>query len=280
MAGGFELGVLLGEYGGGQSFEHVSSWSKLLDQCSVSFGVTTNVHSSPSGLRVEVYSHGFTTDGLFYDYDVPGDAQSRWSPAVNTHNIVSYVWARIDTAAHSGDTIFTLGTAVGETVAYIPHADTLQRTRLTNNVTSGDSLTRADFEFTLSQNSYSFYADDLLVAADVITLHPDRDVTRAPQQIRSDAYGLGGTVLSYRWGEEHRFTLQVRYMPSSEKDLINRWWANGFPLLFTFDGSDTSQTFVTVLEGIGAPFTHLMRPYPDLWEGTLRLRALTGGLVF
>jgi len=277
VAGGFEIGVLLGAYGGGQSLEHVSSWALQTVACSFSIQ-TSDVHSSAYSAKLEVYSRdseGSTELALRYQYAVANDAYERWSSEVNTHAMVSYAWARIDTAANSGN--ITVRTGVSCT--HLGYSASPTRYRLGGNISSASGIV-FDVYRDPSVDSYAVYLDDVLTVADVINLTPDLDVFRGTKQHRQDAKGLGGTYLSYAWGEEYRWTVQVRYMPDSERNLLNRWWKNGWPVMFTWDGSDTSQTFVGVLDGQEPPVQQLMAPYGDLWAGTIRVTALGGSLVF
>jgi len=94
-----EIGIVLGQYGGSQSFESLSSWDNQITGSSLSI-VTTNVHSSNKALELTINSGN--SGSMTYDYGFNNDLYDRWYSDVTTHRTVSYFWARIDTAANSG----------------------------------------------------------------------------------------------------------------------------------------------------------------------------------
>ena len=79
MPGVIELGVLLGQQGGAQSFESVGSWALIGAGTASRYLQATDVHSSAGGIRLEVYSTGGS--GRFpilqYDHRQGNDAYER-----------------------------------------------------------------------------------------------------------------------------------------------------------------------------------------------------------
>ncbi|MAE81156.1 MAG: hypothetical protein CMB80_00365 [Flammeovirgaceae bacterium] len=268
-----ELGELLGQYRGGQSFESVNSWNNATNQCSFSVQAT-NVHSSANSALIEVYSYGNGT--LSYNYDQTDDIVTRWSPDVTTHRIVAYGWARINTAGNSGDI-----TAVFTDATYpIPFDAALQRFRLETNITSDDSL-KLDFSIeTLSTGSYAFYADDILTAVDVIDLNISRD-TEDDRTLRQTHHAtISGRETFYSWGEHGKWQIPIELITEQEARFINLWWRDNRPLMFTMDTSDTANMYVVHLINRAYPFARMNEPYYDLFHGVLELETLHDSLDF
>lgn len=274
-----ELGVLLGAYGGPQSFESVGSWDHLTSQTSF-FAGQSEVHSSPAGGRLDVFSIGGPIGGeaLKYDYAAENDAFERWSPDVTTHRLVAYAWQRIDTAAHSGDMTFALGASVGE-FDRVPFDAALVRQRVERQVTSANNIA-VTYRREETVDSFSLHVDDLLAAADVIDLHPAWDAEQRRVLEAGRHFTAGQQMRGYPWHHRMAFELPLRTVPGSEAELINRWWRNGWNLAFTLDSSDTAATWVVRIANAGPPFSGFSTPYQDAQDGVLQLAGLSNGLDF
>ena len=268
-----EIGELLGQYRGGQSFESVNSWNNVTNQCSFSVQ-DTNVHSSANSARIEVYSHG--NGVLSYDYDQTDDIITRWSPDVTTHRMVAYGWARIDTAGNSGDV-----TAVFTDTTYpIPFDADMQRFRLESDVTSNDSLTLEFSVETLATGSYSIFIDDILTAIDVVDLNISRESLDNRILRQTHHTTISGRETFYSWGEHGKWSVPVDFMTEQEARYINLWWRDNRPLMFTMDTSDTANMFVVHLINRSQIFGRMNAPYYDLFHGVLELEVLHDSLDF
>jgi hypothetical protein len=268
-----ELGVLLGAYGGGQSFENVGSWAAATTQCSLSLQAS-DVHSSGSGGRLQVFSGA--TGSVRYDYAQADDAYARWNLDVTTHRVVGYGWARVDATVWSGrfTAVFTAGSVP------IPQADTLQPIRIEAQTCSG-AAGALGFQVPGGlTGSGTLYMDDMLVAADVLDLQATWDTQQLRQGLLAQHSTLGGRDAFYAWHERPRFSLPLPAVPSSAMDVLNRWWREAWPLLFVFDSSDTSARFVVRIAGSEPPAKTVRYPYFDQGQVVLTLEGLHGGLDF
>ncbi len=268
-----ELGVLLGQTGGTQSFEDVGSWSAATQQCSFSLQ-TTDVHSSARGARLQVFSGA--AGALRYDFLAPDDALARWSGSAAAHRIVAQGWARLDAAAWSGQVSVTIGGASQGVQA----GSALLPFRLETVVDSGDPL-RLEFRPASGLvGSGTLYVDDVLVTADGLPLSPDWTLTQRRTLALARHATLGGRDSVLLWGERPRLEVPLRYVPGSSADRIRGWWCAGVPLLFTLDTSNAEAQWPVRLGGGTAPLGSPNAPYWDAWGGTLVLEGLTGGLDF
>jgi hypothetical protein len=268
-----ELGVLLGQPGGTQSFEDVGSWALATAQCSLALQAT-DVHSSAQGLRLLVFSGA--AGALRYDYLTANDALARLATDTASHRIVAQGWARLDTAAWSGQVTVAIGSATGA----IPAAGALVPFRLETLVLSG-ALLRLEFRpGPALTGSGSLYLDDILVSADGVTLQAEWSLSRRRTLAVGRHGTLGGRDSVLVWGERPRLQAPLRYVPGSSADRIRGWWRSGWTLLFTLDSSDAEAQWPVRLGGSTAPLGTPSLPYPDRWEGALLGEGLAGGLDF
>lgn len=270
-----ELGALLGSPGGGQSFENISSWQLPTAACSL-FTQTTDVHSSPTGGWLKVYSGA--SGSLKYSYGVPADAYLTWSPDVTTHALTALGWARVDAAAYSGQVtaVFTGG------VSYpIPFAATLQPFRLDiPNAQSGQALS---LDFALAAGltgSFGLFLDDILMAADVVQLWPDFSTEQKRQMNRAGIWTVGGREASYLWSQRPSFGLPLPIMIGSLADLLNTWFGSANTLYFSLNTSDTAARWVTRIGGLASPAQGFRPPYQSVQPAQLQLEAVDGSLVW
>lgn len=272
-----ELGCLLGAYGGPQSFEAVGSWALQSAQSSFSVGAGSQVHSSAKRGALEVWSSaGGQVPALRYDYGAADDAFARWSADVTTHRIVVHAWAAHAIAANSGQAFARLAQVDS---APIPYAALPQALRLEANVVSGDPVQLDWMRWDIA-GSGGLYLDDVLAAVDVLTLNPADGVREGMRQRAARHLTPGGVYRQYLWHNVPTWEIPLHAVPSSAADLINGWWREARDLAFTFDSSDTEQTWAVRLINGEAPFSQFELPHWDRQRGTLRLQALGGGLSF
>lgn len=268
-----EIGVLLGQPGGTQSFEDVGSWNLSASQCSLALQ-TTDVHSSARGAVLTVFSGA---SGLLgYDYLAANDALARWDPGVGSHRIVAQGWARMGTAAWSGQ----VSAAIGGAALPLAYAPALQPFRLETTVGSGDPL-RLEFRLGAGlMGSGAVYLDDVLVTADGVTLGVDWAVKLRRTLPAGRHTTLGGRDSALAWGERPRLEVPLRYVSAAGTDRIRRWWSAAWPLLFTLDTSDALAQWPVRLGGASAPLGTPSPPYWTAWQGSLLLEGLSQGLDF
>lgn len=280
----FQVGVLLGAYDGTQSFDKFDSSSNFVlgswatDPSNLSYDPTDRsyeVHSSDHGVvfNFDASSHG----AVGYSYLSLDNNANRLSTDVSTHRFVFKFWAGLGSATDSGTYIGFFG---GETVP-IAHSDTsgLVFHEIDTNVTSSSFAVLVNFS-NFPSGAVDLYMDSVLAAADVVDLCPSREQENIESQNRSDSVTLGGRYVDYKWSDQKRFNVPVRYLPSSEAALFNRWWKNGYNLMFTDNTSDENTIYITRLANTQQPFSNPMRPYNDLFEGTLVFEVIDFGLEF
>jgi hypothetical protein len=268
-----EIGVLLGQPGGTQSFEDVGSWSLAAAQCSLALQAT-DVHSSARGALLSVFSGA---SGLLrYDYLAADDALARWDAGANSHRIVAQGWARVSAAAWSGQ----VSAAIASAALPLAFSPTLRPFRLETVVGSGDPL-RLEFRLGAGlTGSGALYLDDILVTADALALGADWTVKLRRTLAAGRHSTLGGRDSALAWGERPRLEVPVRYVSAAATDRMRGWWSAGWPLLFTLDTSDAQAQWPVRLGGTVAPLGAPSPPYWNAWQGTLLLEGLTPGLDF
>ncbi len=275
--GDFELGVLLGNYGGAQSFEGIGSWEHLPSASSFFIG-QTEVHSSPGGARLDVFSRNGAADAFRYNYAAENDAYARWSPDVTTHKLVAHTWIRIDDAAHSGDVIFALGTGVGQFVR-IPFSTSLELQSAEIFVTSADNILMRHQRLG-SPDSFSLHVDDVLLTVDAINLHPNWDYTENEEIIKHLHTTIGGQTLQFKYSNFFKFEIGLFAIPTSQANLINFWWDNKFNLVYRPDTSDSNLVYIVRLANISKPLDTIVEVNENLWSGRLQLESITSKLVY
>lgn len=270
-----ELGALIGAPAGGQSFENLSSWSNT-GQTSL-FLQSTDVHSSVNGARLEVYSAG-APGKLTYGYGQVDDLFAKWAPDVTTHALKVEGWARMGSAATSGmvTAVYTGGTSVP-----IPFAATLQYFRIdAPAVISGQALA-LDFQVMSGMvGSGGLFLDDILVSIDNMALAVDYSYQQARQIGRISHMTVGGREAMYNWFTRPRFQLPMTFMPGSQADILNRWWANGFNLCFCLNTSDSEARWTGRAGGGSPPAQGFRAPYFNVQPAAIQLEGLSGDLVF
>jgi len=103
-----ELGALLGELKGSQSFETLGSWDTTSINTAI-FSVSNNnsgfQHSSDLSGFISVVSGN--SGMVSYDYGVDNDTYNRWWFRTGSHSLVSYFWTKnaSDTQTESGQLV-------------------------------------------------------------------------------------------------------------------------------------------------------------------------------
>jgi len=274
---GFELGQLLGDYGGGQSFENVGSWSHVTHSGSSSFAIdSSDVHSSDNTARLWRTDTGSHT--LTYDYGVDGDLWDKWSPDITSHRIVCYFWGMIEEINNSGD----IAAIIHDAAVHIPRASNVARHRMETIITSGDAATLR-FDTTTHKAASGVFncrIDDVLTTVDMLDLYPDRSLVDNREITVSRHSTLGGREASYKWGEWNGWQVSLKFLPASEANLLDIWWRDNRPLLWVPDTSDSTQMHIVQMVNAVSPVTTLQRPYQDLKNVSLMLETVQGGLIF
>ena len=270
-----ELGVLLGQRDGAQSFEYQGSWQLGTTQCSLGFTAAL-VHSSARGLKLQVFSGA--SGQLRYDYAAVNDAYARWFTAVDSRALVALLWACCDDPASSGKFSAVWTGGVTQPVAY---AAALQPYRLDVPVSSAGSL-RLDLQVSagsLGAAGVNLYVDDVTVYVDAWQppvepgFHDDAALSLAQHQTATGRYA------EYAWSSSGVWKFTAVPVPSSWADVVNGWHRGGLPVLLNRDTTDPTQRFVTWLSG-QPPAVTVKHPYFNQSELSFQLQALRGGLSF
>ena len=288
--GDFTLGCLLGQYDRTQSFDvdsvalsafgNIEKWN--LEHAGIVNKFATDVHSSDQSLRVTVNS-AIGTQFLSYAYNVVDDLKARQFTEIDTHTARFWFWARIEEAVSSGGVIgFWKGNGGNDTP--IAEADSLSRYELgsTSVISNGvSSYYMAAFDRIGTAVPYNFDLDDVLVQLDYFTLNPDYSFQEQAQLIKRQHRTLAGDMHTYSWDKFFAYSVPLRFLSDSHAALINWWWENQFNLAFTLDTSDSESTYICRITNGQQPIGSRIRPYDDLWQGTLRLESINNGsLVF
>jgi hypothetical protein len=235
---------------------------------------SSNVHSSFNAGKLQISSGA--NGNLVYDYGFGNDLHDRWYSDVTTHKIVSYFWARIDTAGNSGDVTAVFS---GQSVP-IAHSDTFQRYRLEANITSA---TNSSLDFQVSSYSgsdFNLYVDDVLTSVDGIEIFPNWNFAQLANQNMGIHTTLQGREAAYLWGQYGEWSVELSHMNDIQTAAINQWWRKNRNLCFTYNSSDTSNMFVVRMANTVNPFTGVVRPYQDYATGVLKLQTLRYSLDF
>lgn len=296
--GEITLGCLLGQYDRAQSFDtssvnapsEVRSWAKTGQSSWFFVGSPspTQVHSSPQGLRIEVFSRAGSESVLSYNYGRADDAFARWFPEVNTHAVEAAAWLLLSPAPSSGGIRFQL-TAQPEVYLPLPGAisgtDPLVFRRIATTVQSvGTGEPRVALYIppgTAINSQTTLRVDDVLSTVDAIQLSPEWSFEERAQLLRAQHRTRAGDLHTLIWGQYFAYTMPLRFLSDSHAELVNWWWERQWPLLLTLDSSDSESLCVVRITNDAQPIGRRMRPYDDRWEGTIELESLgPGGLVF
>ena len=262
-----EIGILLGQYSGSQSFENISSWDNQVTQSSLTLQ-TTNTHSSNLGACLQVSSGG--SGSLSYDYGQGNDLYDRWHSDTTTHRLVSYFWARVDTAGNSGQV-----TAVFSNQSIpIAFTNSLTRYRIETNITS-ETSTALDFQVSAGITStLNLYIDDIVTAVDVIDFTPDWGLETLTSQNVVEHTTIQGRQSVFSWGESGEWNVPLSHVNDLRTALINNWWRKSRNLYVTFNTSDTTNFWITRISNQSNPFTGIARPYNNYGEAILNLQTV------
>jgi hypothetical protein len=269
-----ELGALLGQLQGSQSFERFGSWDiNSLAPLSLYSLSSLQVHSSDLGLYT--VTNQIATNYLTYNYAASNDYFDRLWFHQDTHTIVNYTWAAVPLAEHSGTQIQINST----TLNTLPQNSDMMRYRSEITI-SGSDLLLQYLIIPGDTNSNTIYFDDVLTVVDVIELCPERNLRLRDELFIGDHQTIGGANPSYKWGFNKKWSLPLEYVDENQALLLNQWWQDTTPLMFTWDTSDTEQQFIVTMTNNQTPMTQFNQPYHDNWHGTLELSAFDTSLVF
>ena len=297
--GDFTLGCLLGQYDRAQSFDvasraiaadgDVGSWNLFFGQSSFQFvsggGANfTVVHSSPQALRISADSSGGSETRLIeYTHSQADDLFDRWFPDVSTHGWRVDAWGRPTTWTADGQfTLKLIRAGIGMASQAFPVMNTgrpgLVRLQTSNLTSDSNIATRFD-RSSLPGSQSSIDLDDVLTQVDPVVLHPDFAMEEMARQIASEHRTLSGDMHTYVWARYCAYSVPLRYLPDSHADLLNWWWERRFNLALTLDTSDSESTYIVRIVNDRQPIGRRVRPYDNLWEGTLKLESINAGAL-
>lgn len=108
-------------------------------------------------------------------------------------------------------------------------------------------------------------------ASNVVSMNPDWDYKLESKKIENVHRTRSGAGYKYTWGRFDRIKYKVEDLTSSDMCQINSWWAANVPLrLF-----DTGSTVVISgwIANADIPIDQFMKPYIDLFKGTIELES-------
>ena len=121
------------------------------------------------------------------------------------------------------------------------------------------------------------YCDDVLTQVDPISLHPDWSLKEGGRLIESRHRSPRGQWRLKTWAAYFEYRIPLRWINTSEADLINWWWERGLNLVYTLDSSDDSAVYLCRIANRRQPIGRKERPYPDSWKGALELVSINDG---
>jgi hypothetical protein len=122
--------------------------------------------------------------------------------------------------------------------------------------------------------------DDVTTVIDPIQLFPEWDLKLKDELYMADHQTVGGASPSYVWGFNKKWEVPLAHIEENQARLLNQWWQDMRPLLFTADTSDYTQQFIVTMTNNQTPMSNLSKVYHDEWRGTLELAAYDTSLVF
>lgn len=269
-----ELGVLLGQYGGFQSFTDTGSWDNEPALILRNFSYS---HSSDIGIRI---AGNVSSEQTYnYNYHTANDIQERWSTDVTTHRLVTYFYGYVGSSnTTSGYINYSINSlAPGQVEGYaVEHS----RHRFETIVSSGLATISLNFGFVSENGIPLFFLDDVLTSVDVIDLKTTWDFENNTQQNITYDESIGGKLSKYNWSDHQTWNVPLEFVCGSEANLLNNWWRNGYNLMFTDNSSDTTRNYVVRIVNDSEPITSVNVPYNDQFSGTLKLEAISNKLQF
>lgn len=102
-----------------------------------------------------------------------------------------------------------------------------------------------------------------------VTIEPEFDFREAKRKQETRHRTQGGREYVYKWGNYTTWRFSVEYVNSSFRAIVNSWWDSNADLLFMHD-TDLVVSSVRLL-GTREPISGFVRPYDDLFKGTIEL---------
>jgi len=281
---GFELGALLGNLGdGSQSFDSfpTDTWSVNIVGGPITVtSDNTNTYSSNGSLKSTTTALAtFASAEFSHAYASCDDLYQRWWFEVGTHDIATYVSGKVSGGSQNAYLRAGLnGTAVG---CYGLATDVYSRYRYSATLNSADN-----YEIILEVNrpfgggAQTIHLDDVTTVIDPIQLFPEWDLKLKDELFMTDHQTVGGASPSYVWGFNKKWDVPLTHIEENQARLLNQWWQDMRPLLFTADTSDYTQQFIVTMTNKQTPMNNLSKVYHDEWRGTLELAAYDTSLIF
>ena len=105
-------------------------------------------------------------------------------------------------------------------------------------------------------------------------IYPGWSFQDRESQIASRFRTQGGKLFSYRWSGFHKYQIPLTFVDSAGEHLLNAWWANQETVALTLNSSESESTVLCMMVNGTKPINQFVRPYSDLFEGTLQLEAV------
>lgn len=110
-------------------------------------------------------------------------------------------------------------------------------------------------------------------AYDPITLFPEWEYRETEVALRAQNRSINGVLRTYDWENYFSFNIPLRFVDSADTNRIKDWWRNSAELFFTIDNSLDATTIKGKLMNPSVPLGNRIRPYNDLFQGTLIIEA-------
>lgn len=102
-----------------------------------------------------------------------------------------------------------------------------------------------------------------------VDVYPMPNFKEKDKKVENRIRVKSGREYVYKFGDYQQFKMEVTYVTSSFKAVVNSWWNSNAELLFKVT-SETQVYSVHLVNG-DKPIDHYMHPYTDQFGGTIEL---------
>lgn len=102
-----------------------------------------------------------------------------------------------------------------------------------------------------------------------VTLKPEYDYVDPIIKQEVQHRGEAGNLYQYKWGSYQEFKFSIKYVNSSDRAIVNSWWASNAQLSWQPETGGTIYS-VKLLNG-SQPINSRVMPYDDQFAGVIML---------
>jgi len=102
-----------------------------------------------------------------------------------------------------------------------------------------------------------------------VTLYPEWDMLDSAKKEETVHRTRGGNRFVYKFGEYKKLEINVMWVNSEFKSIVNSWWNTNTELLFKSESE--TQVHSVMIVNAEQPISNNMMPYIDEFSGTINL---------